>query len=273
MAGEVRIWQAEASEADILRIGWVQMDIHWENPTENIAFLERLWSRVASRAEVWVLPEMWSTGFSVSERAAETEPGPALSAMQTWARIHNILLIGSLKVRASEGQLYNRAYVVSPASAWDYYDKRHLFRMAGEDKLFTAGTHRLITLYKGWRMAVLICYDLRFAVWSRRTDAFDYDVLIYVANWPAIRSAHWEKLLPARAIENQAYVLGVNRVGTDATGKTYTGKSVLYSPTGEVLLHSGESSGPAWATIHREALYAYRKSFPAWMDGELFRFE
>mgnify|MGYP001101799331 CR=1 FL=1 len=272
MLGEVKIWSAVGGETDTLTVGWLQMDIHWEAPNENIAFLEKLWPQVAAQAQVWVLPEMWATGFSVSERAAETEPGPAFIAMQTWAKTYDILLIGSLKVQTSDGHLYNRAYAVSPTGAWDYYDKRHLFRMAGEEKLFTAGTHRLITLYKGWRIAILICYDLRFAVWSRRTDAFDYEVLIYVANWPAIRSAHWEKLLPARAIENQAYVLGVNRVGTDATGKAYIGKSALYSPLGEPLLSSGESQGPARATIHKKSLHTYRERFPAWMDGDLFYF-
>ncbi len=249
------------------------MDIQREKPEENIATLERLWPSVASQAEVWVLPEMWATGFSVSEAGAENEPGPALFAMQTWAQAYGILLIGSLKVRAVTGQLYNRAYVVSPTGTWNYYDKRHLFRMAGEEKLFTAGTDRLITLYKGWRIAVLICYDLRFAVWSRRTKTLDYDILVYVANWPAARAAHWERLLPARAIENQAYVLGVNRIGSDASGKTYTGKSALYSPLGETILHNGESQGPAWATLSQNTLSSYRQSFPAWMDGDSFHFE
>jgi omega-amidase len=271
MVGEVITWQAADGYTDALRLGWVQMNLHWEDPEANITYLERLWEKVGSQAEVWVLPEMWSTGFSVSERAAEDEPGPALQAMRTWAQSYKALFMGSLKVRTPTGHLYNRAYVVSPTGEWAYYDKRHLFRMAGEEKIFTAGANRLITHYKGWRIAVLICYDLRFPVWSRRSEVYDYDLLIYVANWPAVRAVHWEKLLPARAIENQAYVLGVNRVGTDGTGKAYRGASGLYSPLGEALLLSGESQGPFWTTLAKETLSTYRKAFPAWMDSDVFQ--
>jgi predicted amidohydrolase len=271
MFGEVITWQAADGYTDALRLGWVQMNLHWEDLAANITYLESLWAKVGSQAEVWVLPEMWSTGFSVSERAAEDEPGPALQAMRTWAQSYKALFIGSLKVRTPTGHLHNRAYVVSPTGEWAYYDKRHLFRMAGEEKIFTAGANRLITHYKGWRIVVLICYDLRFPVWSRRSEAYDYDLLIYVANWPAARAAHWEKLLPARAIENQAYVLGVNRVGTDGTGKAYLGGSVLYSAVGQVILHSGGSEGVFWATLSKESLEAYRRAFPAWMDRDAFQ--
>ncbi len=268
MAGEVITWQAADSHTDLLRLGWVQMNLHWEDPAANITHLERLWQKVGYQAEVWVLPEMWSTGFSVSDNAAETEPGLALYAMQTWAQTYNALFIGSVKVRTPTGSLHNRAYVVAPSGEWRYYDKRHLFRIAGEEKLFTAGMHKLVTFYKGWRISVLICYDLRFPVWSRRTEEFDYDLLVYVANWPAVRASHWEKLLPARAIENQAYGLGVNRVGTDGTGKAYSGGSVLYSPLGEVILQSGGSEGAFWASLSKESLEAYRRAFPVWMDRD-----
>jgi omega-amidase len=271
MVGQTHTWEAFPGQTETLRLGWVQMDIIWEKPEENIAYLEKLWQSLGSQAEVWVLPEMWSTGFSVSERAAEDEPGPALQAMRTWAQSYKVLFIGSLKVRTPTGHLHNRAYVVSPTGEWAYYDKRHLFRMAGEEKIFTARANRLITHYKGWRIAVLVCYDLRFPVWSRRSEAYDYDLLIYVANWPAVRAAHWEKLLPARAIENQAYVLGVNRVGTDGTGKAYSGGSVLYSAVGQVILHSGGSEGAFWARLSKESLEAYRRAFPAWMDRDAFQ--
>ncbi len=273
MIGTVHLWQAADGESSELRLGWVQMDIAWEKPQANISFLEDLWKKVGQAAEVWVLSEMWATGFSVSAREAETEPGPALQAMQHWAARHQALFIGSLKVRDSEGRLYNRAYAVSPSGRWRAYDKRHLFRMAGEEKLFTAGRDRLLIIYKGWRIALQVCYDLRFPVWSRRTQNYDYDLLVYVANWPSVRAAHWQRLLPARAIENQAYVLGVNRVGADGTGKSYKGASGLYSPLGEGILLSGETQGAFWQTLSKASVQGYRMAFPAWQDADDFDFK
>ncbi len=255
-----------------LRVGWLQIELAWEDPSANIRTVEELLARGAGSVAVWVLPEMWSTGFSLSAVGAEPEPGPALQAMQRWASRYEALFIGSVKVH-SQGRLYNRAYVVRPDGVYFTYDKRHLFRLAGEEKLFTAGSTRLVVEWQGWRIAPLICYDLRFPVWSRRNREYDYDLLIYVANWPAVRHAHWAALLPARAIENQAYTLGVNRIGTDGQGYVYTGGSALYDPQGRIVLGSGGAAGAFQATLDKPSLLAYREAFPAWQDADAFRLE
>lgn len=252
-----------------LKVGWLQVDLAWEDPHANIAALEKLLARSAKGVDVWVLPEMWSTGFSLSAEGAEPEPGPALSAMQRWAAAYDALFLGSVKVRGQD-HLYNRAYAVYPEGKYLTYDKRHLFRFAGEDRLFTAGNARLEVEWRGWRIAPLICYDLRFPVWSRRSATYDYDLLIYVANWPAARHAHWAALLPARAIENQAYTLGVNRIGTDGQGHLYAGGSALYDPQGRLLLGSGSTAGSFHATLDKEALVTYRRHFPAGQDADAF---
>lgn len=255
--------------APVLRVGWLQLNLAWQDPPTNIAEVQALLAKKPGEAEVWVLPEMWSTGFALTAEGAESEPGPALTAMQHWAAQHQALFIGSLKI-THNGHLYNRAYVVQPDGTYFTYDKRHLFRMAGEERLFTAGRTRVVVEWKGWRLAPLICYDLRFPVWSRRSPTYDYDVLVYVANWPAARHAHWAALLPARAIENQAYVLGVNRLGIDGKGHLYAGGSTLYDPQGRLLLSSGEAAGAFTAALSYEALQHYRETFPAWQDADKF---
>lgn len=247
------------------------MAIAWESPAANIERVWRFLEQAPSEVDVWVLPEMWSTGFSMRTQVAEVEPGPALRAMQDWARAKQALLIGSVLV-VQAGRYYNRAYVVWPDGSWQTYDKRHLFRMAGEDKVFVAGTDRLVVTHCGWHLALQVCYDLRFPVWSRRTPDYDYDVLIYVANWPVPRTAQWTRLLPARAIENQAYVLGVNRIGQDGEGRQYEGASALYDFLGEKLLGSGEAEGLMSASLSKAALEAWRARFPAWQDADKFRF-
>ncbi|MCS7297067.1 MAG: amidohydrolase [Bacteroidia bacterium] len=249
-----------------LQVGWVQMDIQWEDAAANIERVERL---LRGEAAIWVLPEMWSSGFSMAGEKAETEEGLSLQALRRWAEQHQALFIGSLRIQAGGG-LYNRAYVVFPDGRWMHYDKRHLFRMAGEERVYSAGRTRLVVEWKGWRIAPLICYDLRFPVWSRRTPTYDYDLLLYLANWPRVRHAHWEALLTARAIENQAYVLGVNRIGYDGNGHAYSGGSMLIDYQGRTILHSGETEGSFVQEISREALQAYRLSFPTWRDADAF---
>jgi len=213
---------------------------------------------------------MWSTGFSMSVDQAEPEGGPSFLAMQAWARHYGALVVGSLRVRTAN-DVRNRAYAVFPDGTAVFYDKRHLFRMAQEERYYAAGNRQVVFSWKGWNLAVQICYDLRFPVWSRRTAAYAYDVLIYVANWPAARHAHWRKLLPARAIENQSYVLGVNRLGRDGNGHLYAGGSALYDFRGEVLLNSGQAEGAFVQEILLTPLQAYRESFPAWKDADEFQ--
>lgn len=254
--------------AEELRLGWVQYDLVWEDVEANIARVDRLLA--GTEAAVWVLPEMWSTGFSMEVASAEPEGGPAWQAMRRWAETKNALIIGSVKVQA-EGQARNRAYLVFPDGQYAFYDKRHLFRLAGEHQHFVPGHKPVVVEWQGWRLAVQICYDLRFPVWSARRPGYDYDVLIYVANWPAVRHTHWSRLLPARAIENQAYVLGVNRVGRDGQGHLYLGGSALWSPKGEVLLHSGEAEGAFVGVLSYPELVAYRRDFPFAQDADDFQ--
>lgn len=250
-----------------LRIGWVQMDIVWEQPEANISRFHQLIEGQA--ADVWVLPEMWSTGFTMNVATAEKEWGPTWEAMRYQAAQLQALLMGSVQVRV-DGTMRNRLYAIFPDGETMIYDKKHLFRMSGEHLSYLAGEKRLVVEWKGWRIAPLICYDLRFPVWSRRTPSYDYDLLIYVANWPQVRHSHWLALLPARAIENQAFVLGVNRIGQDGNGHTYAGGSQLIAPTGEVLLHSGIAEGCFVAEIDRIAMQTYRERFPAWQDADAF---
>lgn len=255
---------------EFLRLGWLQWDLVWEDPQANCTRVEALLAE-APPADVWVLPEMWSTGFSMATDQAEPEGGPSWRAMQTWAERYGALFIGSLRVRTSK-DVRNRAYAVYPDGKAVFYDKRHLFRLAQEDRYYAAGDQQVLFSWKGWQLAVQICYDLRFPVWSRRTPRYAYDVLIYVANWPAVRHLHWEQLLPARAIENQSYVLGVNRLGRDGHGHLYRGGSVLYDFRGAALLSSGQAEGAFVQAIAFTPLQAYRDQFPAWRDADGFEF-
>lgn len=252
---------------DTLRVGWVQMDIHWESPPDNIKRVEALLE--GWQADVWVLPEMWSTGFTMTVEKAEPSEGPAWQAMRRWASEKNALFIGSVAVRIGN-KARNRAYVVFPDGKSLFYDKRHLFRMANEHLYYEPGEAPLIVEWRGWRLAPLICYDLRFPVWSRRRPSYDYDLLIYVANWPYARHAHWTTLLMARAIENQAYTLGVNRIGRDGHGQPYGGGSMLLTPKGEPILHAGEAEGAFITSISWTELQTYREKFPAWQDADAF---
>ncbi|MCX8112410.1 MAG: amidohydrolase [Bacteroidia bacterium] len=254
---------------DTLRIGWVQMDIAWEAPLSNITRVERLIQ--GKQADLWVLPEMWSTGFSMETDKAEPEGGVAYQAMREWAEKYQALLLGSLQVRI-ENRARNRAYAILPDGRTYFYDKRHLFRIAGESLHYEAGDRHLVVEWKGWHIAPLICYDLRFPVWSRRRPDYDYDLLVYIANWPESRHAHWSALLPARAIENQAYVLGVNRIGVDGNQHHYLGGSMLLDYKGEMLLHAGNTEGAFVAEIRKSPLVAYRERFPVWRDSDSFQF-
>ncbi|MEN3041542.1 MAG: amidohydrolase [Bacteroidia bacterium] len=251
-----------------LRVGWVQMEIAWERPRDNIDRVERLIT--GHEADIWVLPEMWSTGFTMDTDKADRPQGTAWQAMKRWSEQTQALFIGSVQTRTGE-KARNRLYAVFPDGRTLIYDKRHLFRMAGENHFYEPGENRLIVEWKGWRLAPLICYDLRFPVWSRRTPEYDYEMLIYVANWPAVRHTHWAALLPARAIENQSYTLGVNRIGQDGNGHSYVGGSVLIDYKGQALLHSGEVEGAFVAEVFLKPLQEYREKFPVWRDADAFQ--
>jgi omega-amidase len=220
---------------DTLKVTMVQTALHWENVEANLAMFSEKISSLKERGDIIVLPEMFSTGFSMNAAAhAETMDGKSLQWMQKAAAEYQCVLTGSLMMKEN-GKFYNRLIWMPPDGACQFYNKRHLFALANEEKTYTAGTEKLIIEYKGWRIHPLVCYDLRFPVWSRRTKKTDYDVLIYVANWPERRVIAWSQLLIGRAIENQCYVVGVNRVGNDGNNIYHSGDSAVINFKGEMM--------------------------------------
>jgi len=260
-----------------LTISIIQPDIIWEDKTANLNQYSSLIDGIKGHREVVILPEMFTTGFSMApERLAETMDGPSVSWMKETARRKNIILAGSLIIE-EQGHYYNRFIWMQPDGNYGTYDKRHLFGYASEDKHYTGGDKKLIVQVKGWKICPLICYDLRFPVWARQTVAGNqeelqpaYDVLIYVANWPQRRSLAWKTLLQARAIENQAYVVGVNRVGKDANDINYSGDSALFGPLGEALWQAPEQPLVHTLQLEKEPLLDARNHFPFLKDGDRF---
>ena len=256
--------------ADDLRISMIQAYIIWEDREENLSYYGELLRRVSGRTDVAVLPESFTTGFSMHvEAMADTMDGPTVATIKGWAEKYNMAVTGSFFVK-EEGKFYNRAFFITPAGDAYYYDKRHLFRMAGEDTYFSAGNKRLIVPYRGWNICLQVCYDLRFPVWSRCVNN-EYDLLIYVANWPEVRKKAWTSLLRARAIENLAYVCGVNRVGIDGKGFVFSGNSQIYDAKGKKLADAGEKEEISSSCIlDKGALDALRAKFPTWKDADVF---
>lgn len=255
-----------------LKITIVQTTIHWENRDENLIALSRKLNDSDLNTDLIILPEMFNTGFTKpTDELAESMGGPTINWMRKLSRDKEAVVTGSLIVKENDNY-YNRLAWVEPWDITGTYDKRHLFRMAGEHKDFKAGKEKLVKEYKGWRICPLICYDLRFPVWSRNQN--DYDVLIYIANWPAPRRDAWNILLKARAIENQCYVVGVNRVGDDGNDIHYAGDSVVIDPKGEVI--SGlkpEAEGIETVEIDYELLSSFRNSFPVGLDADEFKIQ
>ena len=216
-----------------LSVVLVQANLAWEAPSRNIEYFDQHLSNLPDSTDLVVFPEMFSTGFTMEpENLTQDQAASTLRWMQETAYDKQIALIGSM-VWPEGSRFYNRLFFIHPNGTFETYDKRHTFTLAGEDKVYTAGTSRLIVTYKGFKICPMICYDLRFPVWSRNTE--EYDVLIYVANWPAPRIQAWDILLKARAIENMSFCIGVNRVGNDANGLTYVGHSAVYDPLGDCL--------------------------------------
>lgn len=257
-------------KAEDLRISMVQAHIIWEDRDENLGYYGELLRRVSGRTDLAILPETFTTGFTmrVPELADDAE-GETLRTLRSWAEKYQMAIAGSFIAREGTA-CFNRAFFVTPDGDGGFYDKRHLFRMAGEDKHFTAGTRRLIVPYRGWNICLQVCYDLRFPVWSRNVGN-EYDLLVYVANWPEPRRKAWKTLLKARAIENMAYVCGVNRVGIDGKGILYRGDSLLFSPRGEKLADAGKREEVTRTCILSwKELEAFREKFPAWQDADSF---
>lgn len=257
-----------------LRVSLVQADLAWEDPAANLDALDAAVAPLAGATDVVVLPEMLTTGFSMDPaRLAEpAHAGPGRDWLCARARSHDAAFIGSVMTRDG-ARCVNRLWVALPDGTLRHYDKRHLFRMGREHEHYAAGHARLVVGFRGWRIAPLVCYDLRFPVWSRRSPQFDYDLLVYVANWPARRSFAWRSLLVARAIENQCFVAGVNRVGQDGNGVAHDGGSVLLDFLGAGLAAPGEGPGVATATLDLGALREFRSAFPAQLDADRFTIE
>jgi predicted amidohydrolase len=252
-----------------LKITLVQTPLHWESVEKNISMFDELLNNVKEQTDLIIFPEMFSTGFTMNTAVAETMDGKSIAWLKEKAKEKNCVITGSLMI-TENGKNYNRLIWMQPDGSFEMYDKRHLFRMANEQNHFTAGDKKLIATLKGWKICPLICYDLRFPVWSRNKN-LDYDVLIYVANWPARRSLAWNTLIPARAVENQSYVVAVNRIGPDGYNVDYSGNSVAYNPLGEKLsnLQPNENKCET-TTLSWKNLQDYREKFPAAMDADDF---
>ncbi|MBQ8501482.1 MAG: amidohydrolase [Bacteroides sp.] len=257
-----------------LRVAIVQTDIVWENKQENLLRLHEKLKVLRGATEIVVLPETTTTGFSMNTHLlAEPVTGDTIRTLQQWATEYNIAIIGSYIACDEQEQpnhCYNRAFFLTPEGEQHFYDKHHLFRMGGEAEAFTPGNRCTIINYQGWNIMLQICYDLRFPVWSRNMGN-KYDLLIYIANWPASRRKVWDTLLQARALENQSYVCGVNRIGKDGNGLSHNGGSVILSPKGESLIILPDNiEATSIATLSHTSLNSFREKFPVWKDADTF---
>lgn len=251
----------------------IQTNLHWEDKAANLKMLEEKISSIKEKTEIVVLPEMFSTGFSMKpEILAETMDGTTVQWMKRVAAEKKVILTGSAIIEEDK-KYYNRLIWMLPDGQFGVYDKRHRFAFAGEDRHYTAGTKRLIASVKGWKINLQVCYDLRFPVWARQSPAEnkpEYDVLIYVANWPERRNHAWKTLLQARAIENQCYVIGVNRVGKDGNDIYHSGDSMVIDLMGEVLYHKKDEEDVYTITLNKEHLNSIREKLPFLKDADGF---
>lgn len=254
-----------------LTITIVQAELHWHDAAANRRAFSAILDTMEAPGDIVVLPEMFTTGFTM-DAAAQCEPmdGPTLAWMKAAAREIDAAVCGSVIIEAS-GHFYNRFLFVRPDGHVEHYDKRHLFRLADEHQHYSPGRERRVFDYRGFRLCPQVCYDLRFPVWSRNRD--DYDLLLYVANWPARRHLAWRTLIRARAIENQAYVVAVNRCGTDGNGLPYDGGSAIVDFLGQDIVDLGDQVATATVTLERDALIRFRERFPFHRDADRFSLE
>ena len=273
-----------------LRLALVQMDIAWQDSAANLKNLDRL-LQALPETDLVVLPEMFTTGFSMaSKQFAETMGGGSVKWMERTAKQKDSAICGSLMTQEA-GEYFNRFVVAQPIAAMISYDKKHLFRMSTEHQNYSAGVKRITFPLRGFKICPQICYDLRFPAWTRNSrrlhspehdlpasdsldDEFklDYDLLLFVANWPAARRLHWLSLLRARAIENQCYVVGVYRIGSDGNGVDYAGDSVVIDYNGDTILDLKDRHEVGMITLGLDVLSDYRRVFPAWKDADRFEF-
>ena len=257
-----------------LHISLIQSSLFWEDKGANLDMLAQKIKAIEQPTEIIVLPEMFNTGFSMQpEKLAETMEGPTVDWMRRLSFEKRAIITGSLIIEEA-GHFYNRLIWMLPNGQLGYYDKRHLFAFAGEDQHYTGGNKRLIASVKGWKINLQICYDLRFPVWARHQAKEDsdkeYDVLLYVANWPEKRNHAWKTLLTARAIENQCFTIGVNRVGLDGNNIAHSGDSMVVGPLGEILYHCAYEEDVFHISLQKEEVNNTRDRFPFWKDADNF---
>ena len=264
-----------------MRISIVQSPLFWEAPAGNRNMFTEKLSPMRNSTDLVVLPEMFTTGFSMNTaQLAEPMDGPTMDWLRTISKDLNAAVTGSF-ICVVEGNYYNRLIFMRPDGKFDFYDKKHLFSLAGEQKHFVSGRKRLTVEWLGWQICPMICYDLRFPAWSRNTmgdfvcgHTPYYDLLIYVANWPNKRAHHWKTLLPARAIENQSFIVGVNIAGVDGNGIEYSGDSTMIDYTGQTLTQIPDGqSDIITIVVSLEELHAYRKQLPFLADADMFEFK
>jgi predicted amidohydrolase len=252
-----------------LKVTLIQTDLYWERTDDNLALFENRFSTIEETTDLIILPEMFNTAFTMkSAQLAETMDGKTVQWMKQQAKIKNCVFTGSLIIKEND-KYYNRLIWMRPDGTYEYYDKRHLFRMANEHEHFSAGNKKIIVELKGWKICPIVCYDLRFPIWSRNKQ--DYDILLCVANWPERRRTPWLTLLAARAIENYAYSIGLNRIGHDGNNISFSGDSAVYDYFGDCLSHlKPKEKGIETVTLSYTKLEEFKKSFPVWMDADNF---
>lgn len=256
----------------LLTVSLVQAELDWHDPAANRARFDRLLAPLAGRSDLIVLPEMFSTGFTMEpEKVAEPVEGPTTQWLRERAQALNAVVTGSV-VTVEHDRYWNRLIWMRPDGTFETYDKRHLFRMAGEHEHYADGKRRLVVELAGWKLCPFVCYDLRFPIWSRNRIKGEgaYDALIYVANWPERRRYAWQTLLRARAIENLSYCIGVNRVGRDGKEIDYSGDSTAIDFMGRELIPDMKGESVSTVTLDREALTTFRERFPAYLDADEF---
>ena len=251
-----------------LTISAIQYNIKWEEKNINLNKIEILLNDVPNHTEVIILPEMFTTGFSMNTaKLAETMNGKTVKWMQKQSKSLNKVIAGSIIIKEQD-TYRNRFLWIEPNGKVQFYDKRHSFGLGDEDQYFSNGNKRVIIEYKDWKIFPTICYDLRFPEWIKNN--IGYDLIINVANWPSVRSSHWKNFLISRAVENQSYLIGLNRIGTDAKNRHYSGYSAIIDCDGKVLNNIGEIEGIITATLSKKALYEYRNNYPFLKDQDVF---
>jgi len=252
-----------------LTVTLIQTELDWEDVAVNLHRFDHLIDSLQVATDLIVLPEMFTTGFSMNAATlAEDMESRAVGWLRETARRTAAAVVGSIIV-IDGGRFYNRLCWAGPNGDMATYDKKHLFRYAGEDKVYTAGSASLLVELNGWKIRPFVCYDLRFPAWTRNMNS-TYDLALFVANWPQRRAEHWKLLLQARAIENQTYVIGVNRIGTDGNGLYHSGDSSVIDPVGNILFRSAHAPCVFTLSLERGRLDDYRQSFPAWKDADQF---